>query len=628
MDTQTEHSKAQSTPTDHPLYAQGMAHMQAGEWRKAIQCFETLTQEVGVSQSVQQALNEARFKTDLDQRTRIKAKHWVVPWRRILIWLAITVAAVAMIVFGAWFFNARVRPAMAQADEHRRITQLLAEGDAYLDAGRLDQAEKAYQALLHMAPDHAQAKAGLDQVLARREIVTLCEQADARAKAGDLIKARESFTDLLIRAPGTCDAERRVAEINHWLATSDLFTRAESDYKANRLAEAAEQYEQVKSADVTYQRDVVTQRLYDSYLRLGQQITQGNTAQTMPLALDYFRRALASRPRDADARNEERLATLYLDGQANYAAGRWDDAAAMLGAVYQQRPAYLQGSYRDPLYDAYIRSGDQHREAEDYYFAWEQYRKAAELNVGNSVMARGRMATVQPFLTPTVTPTLTATPTATLTPTPLVLPTPIASPTPPPPLATFRNQIIFFSDKEDQPGMWVMNPDGSNRRYLGDTKELRRQYDELVERDRWSPDGRYRVYVTQDDSRGDKRPQIYIQGKVDESGRANTWRVTDFPNVCYDPVWAPDGSKIAFVSQERGSDDIWTALPDGGGPYNATPNKWEWDKHPTWSPDSTKIVFWSNREGTQQIFIMDATGRNQRKISATTWNEYDPVWVK
>jgi TolB protein len=153
------------------------------------------------------------------------------------------------------------------------------------------------------------------------------------------------------------------------------------------------------------------------------------------------------------------------------------------------------------------------------------------------------------------------------------------------------------------------------------------QYEALREKEKLSPDGRYHLYVIT--AAGEDTPEIFRQGyEKDQYGNLPTFQVTHFTGLNYDPVWAPDGSRIAFVSTTHGSDDIWVIDPDGTNSWNYTKNQWEWDKHPSWSPDSQKIVFWSNREGTKQIFVMDANGRNLKKINATTWDQFDPIWIK
>lgn len=192
-------------------------------------------------------------------------------------------------------------------------------------------------------------------------------------------------------------------------------------------------------------------------------------------------------------------------------------------------------------------------------------------------------------------------------------------------LQDYRNMIIFYSNDEKQPGLWVMDTTGKNRQYLGsETRDRRREYDALIQKAQLSPDGRIRAFV----QNAGRVPQVFLALPAGQFGQQPPKQLTTFAAVSYDPVWSPDGSRIAFVSQEKGSDDIWVINPDGTGVRQLTENTWEWDKHPSWSPDSKRIVFWSNRTGLKQIFVMDADGRNVRNISNSEWDEYDPIWIR
>ena len=183
-----------------------------------------------------------------------------------------------------------------------------------------------------------------------------------------------------------------------------------------------------------------------------------------------------------------------------------------------------------PLYDAYIRNGDAYRAGEDCGLAYEQYRKAEALPVPDRSLAVSRLDATRPCLTPTPTPSITPTPTLLPTLAPYVPPTPIPTGTPPPPLATFRNQIVYRSANEQQPGFWVMNPDGSNARYLGDSDALQKQYDALLEKYKLSPDGRYHVYV--ENGEAQDSPQLFIQAyEKNQFGNLDTWQVTQFDRI-------------------------------------------------------------------------------------------------
>ena len=170
-----------------------------------------------------------------------------------------------------------------------------------------------------------------------------------------------------------------------------------------------------------------------------------------------------------------------------------------------------------------------------------------------------------------------------------------------------------------------MNPDGSNREYLGTIEYYEEMFMALRETERYSPDKAY--FVSTGDVDG--RAQIIMNLPFDNRwGQLPPKPLTRLTGIAYDGVWAPDGGWIAFTAAENESDDIWVIRPDGSEQKSLMRNEWEWDKHATFSPDSQRIAFFSNRFGDRQIFVMDTTGQNVVNISNVPWAEYDPIWVK
>ncbi len=612
------------------LYAEGLKQLQLGQWEEAIRCLEAAAREQPgtASAGIAAALGEARFKAQLDARSRVRARRWIIPWRSLLVRAGLAVALVAATIVAVQVIQRRVAPEVQAAQAAQQLSSTVAKGKGYLDADNFAAAREAFQRALDMDPGNEEAANGLNQVAQREAWEKLYQEGVAAQEGGQPQVALEKFTAILQESSGYKDVVVRIRDIRQRGDEDALFNRAEAEYQADRCEPAIEAYRQLQALNAGYRRDYVAGRLFDCYVRLARQIIDQRPPDVsrVPQAKEYLTQALALRPNDTEAATEERLATVYLAGRAAFEARNWDEAIRRFDALHQQRPGYLGNVYLAPLYDAYIASGDAYAAAEQYADAWNQYNKAAGLPVEDRVVADERRARIASRITPTPTPT--STPTATLIPTPTAYIPPTARPsaTPLPPLASFRNQIVFKADKAEESGFWVMNPDGSNRRYLGMSKTLEQQYDELLQRDMRSPDGRCRVYTIKDQN--EKFAQIYTQCPGNAPSEVWTTQLTHLAGTTYDPVWAPDGSRIAFVSQDRGSDDVWVVNPDGTGLWNYTLNVWEWDKHPSWSPDSRKIVFWSNREGTKQIFVMDADGRNLKKIFATTWDEYDPIWVK
>jgi Tol biopolymer transport system component len=84
----------------------------------------------------------------------------------------------------------------------------------------------------------------------------------------------------------------------------------------------------------------------------------------------------------------------------------------------------------------------------------------------------------------------------------------------------------------------------------------------------------------------------------------------------YGPVWSPDGLRIAFLStRDGGKPEIYVCNADGGNPVRLTSNAFT-EAHPAWSPDGFRIAFTSYRNRSGHVFVMDADGGNERKLTA------------
>jgi Tol biopolymer transport system component len=129
----------------------------------------------------------------------------------------------------------------------------------------------------------------------------------------------------------------------------------------------------------------------------------------------------------------------------------------------------------------------------------------------------------------------------------------------------------------------------------------------------------------------------YDIGNPDET---DVWRVerdgNHFHQITFDsgiddqPTWAPDGHHIAwrsFRTQRLG--DIWVMDEHGLSPVQLTfdplPAVYD-ESHPAWSPDGAKIAYVSNAGGDVDIWIMNADGSNQVRLTNTPDFDTEPAW--
>jgi Tol biopolymer transport system component len=135
--------------------------------------------------------------------------------------------------------------------------------------------------------------------------------------------------------------------------------------------------------------------------------------------------------------------------------------------------------------------------------------------------------------------------------------------------------------------------------------------------------------------------------KNDGTGATPLTRLTALNANCIGPVWSPDGTKIAFeaIRALDGSDavgpaNIWVVNADGAGAAPLTrlaaPNTSSIE--PVWSPDGSKIAFASRRaldgsdaanlNNTTNIWVMksDGTGATPLTRLTSSASSFAPVW--
>ena len=85
--------------------------------------------------------------------------------------------------------------------------------------------------------------------------------------------------------------------------------------------------------------------------------------------------------------------------------------------------------------------------------------------------------------------------------------------------------------------------------------------------------------------------------------------------------------KIAFTSDRDGNREIYLMNADGTGQTRLTDNLFR-DDYPTWSPDGSRIAFLRQGGGISSINLMNADGTNQTELTKITLTNNPPPYER
>ena len=157
----------------------------------------------------------------------------------------------------------------------------------------------------------------------------------------------------------------------------------------------------------------------------------------------------------------------------------------------------------------------------------------------------------------------------------------------------------------------IMDSDGANHRYITTGQAI-------ALTPRYSPDYKSILYL----SYFNGNPRIYVYDI--DTGKQRL--IAETRNPTFAPRWSPDGKWILYSMASAGNTDIYKIPSSGGGTPLRLTNTPGINIGGSFSPDGSRIVFESDRSGSQQIYVMNADGSQQQRISFFGGRAATPEW--
>ena len=173
-------------------------------------------------------------------------------------------------------------------------------------------------------------------------------------------------------------------------------------------------------------------------------------------------------------------------------------------------------------------------------------------------------------------------------------------------------EITFMAIGEGTPRVYLYNIETQQREIVG-------EFANMSFAPRYSPDGQ-RVIMSLLTADG-RNSNIY---EMDLRSR-QLRQITNTPAINTGPSYSPDGGQITFESDRGGSQQIYVMNADGSGQNRISFGNGRYST-PVWSPDGKYIAFTKQGSGRFSIGVMQPDGSGERILTEGFHNE-GPTWA-
>lgn len=189
----------------------------------------------------------------------------------------------------------------------------------------------------------------------------------------------------------------------------------------------------------------------------------------------------------------------------------------------------------------------------------------------------------------------------------------------------FAGETAWIAYQTNKAGesTWLIHPDGT------EDHQVAPDFSGSLILPNWSPDGQ-RLVMT---SRGGSTEPLYEYDLQTE----DYTQLFACEDPCFgddEPVYSPDGTKVAFVRYlgpftDDGPSDcgLWIGdLATDEVDQITSNDSCDREYFPRWSPDGSQLTYWRERPEGTAVFVINADGTNERQL--TDWNMFggDSDW--